>query len=132
MKERYQQRTAAADFSPLRNADTKIISSVHCTRKAVIGYDKLVFLIFSHTLTEENNTSKELLMATISNEESMKASSKSFLIPYRIQLDIQGGQLKVITCKEPDLLPHPQLSQSFWKCSCFAPCKYRHVAVAIQ
>lgn len=84
IKERYQQRTAAAEISPLRNADRKIISSVYCIRKTVTAYDKLVFLIFSHMLIEKNSTSKELLMATISNEESMKASPKSFLIPYRI------------------------------------------------
>lgn len=126
MKQQYQQRTAAAELSLLRNADTKIISSVYCIRKVVTGYDKLVFLILSHTLMEINSTSKKLVMANVSNEKSMKATSKSFLLPYRIWLDIQNGHLKAITCKELELLPHPQLSQPFWKCSLFAPCKYRH------
>lgn len=57
MKEQYQQRTPAAELTPLRNADTKIISSVDCIRKGVIGYDKLAFLMFSHTLMEKNSIS---------------------------------------------------------------------------
>lgn len=84
-KEWYQQRTPAAELTPLRNADTKIISSVDCIRKGVIGYDKLASLIFSHTLTEKNSISKEIWMATIPNKER-EVSSKSFLMPYRIQL----------------------------------------------
>jgi len=71
-------------------------------------------------------------MATVSTEESIKASVKSFLIPYRMQLDIQSAQLDAITCKELDLVPYPQLSPSFWKRSLFAPCKYRSKSLAIQ
>lgn len=60
VKERYQQRTPAAELTPLRNADTKIISSVDCIRKGVIGYDKLTFLMFSHTDGEKQHLKRDL------------------------------------------------------------------------
>lgn len=93
-------------------------------RKVVIGFDKCAPPQTQPYSDQEKQHFKKALIATVSNEERKKASSRSFLISCRKYTEIQSGQLKLF-CKELDLLPCPQLLQSFWK-PCLLPRKYTY------